>query len=102
NWTQKSPQNSPLARVYQAMAYDSAHTQAVLFGGATLSSGTLTDTWTWDGSNLSQKSPQNSPSARANHGMASDPAHSQVVPFAGGSNFAFGDTWTWDSGVSGM
>ena len=29
NWTQKSPQTSPSARWYQAMAYDSAHGQVV-------------------------------------------------------------------------
>jgi hypothetical protein len=33
NWTQKFPENSPPARFGQAMVYDSAQGQVVLFGG---------------------------------------------------------------------
>jgi uncharacterized protein (TIGR03437 family) len=49
NWTQESPQTSPPARADHAMAFDSAHGQAVLFGGQ--NSGTFVafgDTWTWE------------------------------------------------------
>jgi uncharacterized protein (TIGR03437 family) len=50
NWTQKSPQNSPLARFYHAMAYDSAHGEVILFGGNnTVTNIHFGDTWTWDG-----------------------------------------------------
>jgi uncharacterized protein (TIGR03437 family) len=104
NWIQKSPQNSPPARVHHVMAYDSAHSQVVLFGGA-VRAGATNDTWTWDGSNWTQKSPQNSPSGRESHAMAYDSAHGQIVLFGGyagsSSNVLFGDTWTWDGGGAG-
>ena len=63
NWTQQSQKTLPGARIYSAMAYDSAHDQVVLFGGFV--GGTfLNDTWLWDGSNWTQASPQTSPSGR--------------------------------------
>jgi uncharacterized protein (TIGR03437 family) len=96
NWTQKSPSNSPSARVGHAMAYDSAHSQVVLYGGQDFVIA-FNDTWTWDGSNWTQKSPSNSPSARAGHAMAYDSAHTQIVFFGGSTTAAiFNDTWTWD------
>jgi uncharacterized protein (TIGR03437 family) len=50
NWTQKSPQNSPLARHYHAVAYDSVHGQVVLFGGHNgVTNLNFGDTWNWDG-----------------------------------------------------
>ena len=45
DWTEQSPQTSPPARFDQAMAYDSAHSQAVLLGGGLR----LASTWTWNG-----------------------------------------------------
>src|ERR1700682_2384742 len=95
-WTQKSPQNSPSARSFIAMAYDSTHGQVVLFGG-TKGYGKVGDTWVWDGSNWTEKFPLNSPPARFAPTMAYDSAHGQVVLF-GGSNDAggFNDTWVWD------
>jgi len=52
NWTQKSPANRPLLRAGQAMAYDAARGQVVLFGGGgNLCGGDcfgfLGDTWVW-------------------------------------------------------
>lgn len=52
NWTQKSPKNSPIARVDCAMAYDSAHEQVVLFGGGAAEDYPYHDTWTWQGGTL--------------------------------------------------
>jgi uncharacterized protein (TIGR03437 family) len=100
NWTQQIPSSFPTARSRNAMAYDSAHGQVVLFGGSYFSF--LNDTWTWDGSNWTQKSPQNSPPARNGHAMAYDAAHGQIVLFGGAESNGFdnttlfGDTWTWD------
>jgi uncharacterized protein (TIGR03437 family) len=102
NWTQESPQTSPSVRYSPAMAYDAAHGQVVLFGGAALNpDGTmkeLNDTWVWDGSNWTEKSPQTSPPVRDAHAMAFDSAHGQVVLFGGeGASFALlNDTWVWD------
>jgi uncharacterized protein (TIGR03437 family) len=105
NWTQKSPQNSPPARVHHAMAGDSAHGQVVLFGGAGRT-GVTNDTWTWDGTNWTQKSSQNSPSARESEGLAYDSSHGQVVLFGGYTGtfpgVLFGDTWTWVGGAADL
>lgn len=48
NWTQLMPAASPPARINAQLAYDSAHEQAILFGGLTVASGVITgfsDTW---------------------------------------------------------
>jgi galactose oxidase-like protein len=95
-WTQLSPAISPPARESQAMAYDTAHGQTVLFGGDG-ASGTLNDTWVWDGANWSQKFPGTSPSPRTTHAMAYDSLHHQVVLFGGfNAGAAVGETWLWD------
>ena len=95
NWTQKFPANSPTPRYVHAMAYDSVHSQVVLFGGYDF--GYCGDTWTWDGTNWTQQSPASSPAARSGHAMAYDAAHSQVVLFGGSNNNGnFNDTWVWD------
>jgi len=105
NWTQKSPKNSPPARINYAMVYDSKHGQVVLFGGSPSSIFDFSDTWTWDGSNWTQKSPQNNPSERDGDAMAYDSAHGQTVLFGGHYSYDFGflfysglsnDTWVWD------
>jgi uncharacterized protein (TIGR03437 family) len=99
NWTQQSPQTSPIARYGQVMAYDSAQSQVVLFGGTGYSGGltSLNDTWVWDGSNWTQESPQNSPPFRNGPAMAYDSTHAQVVLY-GGEDFRvpYTDTWLWD------
>jgi hypothetical protein len=47
-WTQQSPATSPPARYSASMAYDSASSSVVLFGGFNTVN-RLADTWTWDG-----------------------------------------------------
>ena len=69
NWTQQAPANAPSARGGQAMAYDSAHGQVVLFGGDSSS-----DTWLWNGTNWRQPNPVSSPPARSAAAMAYDAA----------------------------
>jgi uncharacterized protein (TIGR03437 family) len=88
------------------MAYDSAHGQIVMFGGAD-QNGVLNDTWVWDGTNWIQQSPETSPSARSFSAMAYDSAHDQTVLFGGytrdpslfGTFVVVGDTWTWQAGA---
>jgi hypothetical protein len=46
NWTQRAAFLSPGARFEYAMAYESVHSQPILFGGAN-GDGTLGDTWEW-------------------------------------------------------
>lgn len=48
-WTVLSPATSPSARAFSAMGYDAALTQVVLFGGLNATTGSLSDTWTWNG-----------------------------------------------------
>ncbi len=99
NWTQQSPQTSPLRRFGHLMTYDSTHGQVVLFGGSGYSTGltSLNDTWVWDGSNWTQESPQNSPPFRNGPAMAYDSAHAQVVLFSGEDlTIHYTDTWLWD------
>ncbi len=93
NWTEESPEASPPARQNHAMAYDSAHGQAVLFGGY-FQTTEYGDTWVWDGTNWTQESPATSPPARDSFAMAYDAAHGQVVIFGG--ELLQNDTWVWD------
>jgi hypothetical protein len=97
SWTQKTPAASPSPRGGHAMAYDSVHSQTVMFGGITGASGFLGDTWVWDGSAWTQKSPTANPPARCCHAMGYDSVRGQIVLFGGnnGSMF-FNDTWIWD------
>jgi len=99
NWSQASPQDSPPGREYSAMAYDSAHKQVVLFGGAPAQGKPIADTWLWDGSNWTKASAPSSPTGREGHVMAYDSAHNQVVLFGGTGSVLFGDTWTWFGGA---
>ena len=96
HWTQMNPVTSPPARFEATMAYDAAHHNAVLFGGAG-PSGSLNDTWLWNGTNWKQMHPAASPPARVYQFMAFDSTHHDVVLFGGiGGPGWLGDTWTWD------
>ncbi len=96
NWTLSHPTQSPPPRSNGALAYDSAHGQAVLFGG-TIGSSQLSDTWLWDGSNWTQ-SQQTGPSARLIHAIAYDSVRGQAVLFGGedSNGLPLNDTWLWD------
>ncbi|MBI3663134.1 MAG: hypothetical protein HY234_08815 [Acidobacteria bacterium] len=102
NWTQKSPSTSPSGTGSQAMAYDAARQQVVMFGGAVgdnvFNTVISSDTWVWDGTTWTQRFPANSPSPRLGAAMVYDPVRQQVVLFGGGpgSPESFGDTWVWD------
>jgi hypothetical protein len=97
NWIQQLPANTPSARYDGALAYDSAHSQVVMFGGLG-SPGTLGETWLWNGTTWSQASPATVPAARANQAMAYDALHGQVVMFGGINSLSTrtNDTWLWD------
>jgi uncharacterized protein (TIGR03437 family) len=95
-WTQASPQTSPSARYLNALAYDSAHGQVVLFGGQDVSENPLGDTWVWDGFNWMQKSPETSPPSDSGGAMAYDSTHGQAVLFGGIAGGYSSATWIWD------
>jgi hypothetical protein len=79
------------------MAFDSARSRVVLFGGAD-GSGYLDDTWEWDSASgeWTPRSPAISPLGRASHAMAYDSARARVVLFGGVGTGYMGDTWEWD------
>jgi uncharacterized protein (TIGR03437 family) len=81
NWTEESPQATPQAGAGIPMAYDSGHSQVVLYNGS--------QTWVWNGTNWIEKFPQPTPSASGP--MAYDPVHSRVVMFD-----ELAETWVWD------
>lgn len=95
NWTSQRPQALPPAQSGNAMAYDAARGQVVLFVGSSFDR--LHDTWVWDGATWVQKFPVTSPSARDRYGIAYDSMHGQIVLFGGFDATGFrADTWVWD------
>ncbi len=96
-WTDVTPVNSPPARAFAPMVYDSTNGNVVLFGGNG-DSGHLNDTWIWDGTTWTEAVPVNSPPTRDRAVMADDSTNGNVVLFGGLDDTAspMGDTWTWD------
>jgi hypothetical protein len=79
------------------MASDSAHSQAVLFGGQG-SNGAINDTWVWDGLTWTKKTPVTNPPGLIDYRMEYDATRGQIV-LVGSDNFANGQllqTWVWD------
>jgi hypothetical protein len=95
-WLRRTPGNSPHARSFHAMAYDSARARVVLFGGGGPSSYSG-DTWEWDGSTWIERTTATRPESRRGHAMAYDSARGRVVLFGGGNpTTPLADTWEWD------
>jgi hypothetical protein len=119
-WEKRTPATQPEPRWQAAMSYDSAHREAVLFGGydgrsrRTVNTpwallrdspvprhGTVVyyrDTWVWNGTDWTQRDPAQAPSERSSHAMAYDAARKQIVLFGGLSpaGKSLDDTWVWD------
>jgi Galactose oxidase, central domain len=98
NWTRVESPASPEPRAGASMAFDSANSNVVLFGGAT--TGQLGDTWVWDGATWVAISPSVAPSARASAGMAYYEPLQGVVLFGGEGALEverphLQDTWLW-------
>ncbi|MGA2536477.1 MAG: kelch repeat-containing protein [Terracidiphilus sp.] len=98
NWTQVAPGTSPSPRCTSGGAYDAGDQKVVLFGGYNYkTTGYLSDTWAWDGSDWIEQDPPASPSGRDLAGMAYDSVEKKVVLFGGvGSPGYLSDTWLWD------
>ena len=97
SWNQVFPATSPPARYAHAMAYDSASTSVILFGGQDHTSATLDDTWSWNGTTWAQLTSTHTPGARASHAMAQW-ATTGVLLFGGfsPSGGTRSDTWLWN------
>jgi Galactose oxidase, central domain len=68
----------PPARTNAAMAFDAADGTVVLFGGEG-KSGSLRDTWSWNGSGWTQAHPSTSPPALSGAQMTFDPVSHDLV-----------------------
>jgi hypothetical protein len=105
-WTSVCNTNSqtcgcgPCPRAYQAMAFDEARNQVVMFGGRD-ASGPSAETWVF-GNNEQWSSMCTgmctAPSARSEHAMAFDRIKGVVVLFGGkdADGKVLGDTWEWN------
>jgi hypothetical protein len=111
-WSELSGSGGPSPRVGSSMVYDSALSEALLFGGDTATAYTtasasqaetytlgapLNDLWAWNGSAWQQLHPATSPPARFYAQMAYDGADGQVVLLGGAVNDTadIADTWVY-------
>jgi hypothetical protein len=83
-WTNVTPASSPLARGWTQLAYDSANSRLVMFGGFANQLGiSYGDTWGFANGAWSLIAATNSAGVRDSHGMAYDQARQKVVVFGG-------------------
>jgi len=85
------------------MAYDTATSQLVLFGG--YNGSYLNDTWTWnDTTTLGPSQPRHQPFGPLGAPMAYDPANGgQLLLFGGGgASSNYNDTWDWNGATWGQ
>lgn len=95
-WNQVFPATSPSARWGHAMVWDGS--RVVMFGGATNKNGTgtVSDTWEYDGTTWTDLSPATTPGDRFGHSMVW--TGSSVFMFGGfqGGVGAVADIWEFD------
>ena len=98
DWVQLKPASSPPPLARQAMAYDSATGQILMFGGFGGPPGfdRTNATWAWTGSNWQQLHPSAVPSPRSDAAMGWDAATSQLLMYGGNDGPDLGDTWIWN------
>ncbi|HTL36808.1 MAG TPA: kelch repeat-containing protein [Kofleriaceae bacterium] len=82
-WRQAQSPNSPSPRLDAGMAYDAVHQQVVLFGG-TVTGGSKTDTWTWDGTSWTE------------HLVAGPTSGSDLAWDDASQRIIANGTWEWD------
>jgi hypothetical protein len=78
------------------LVFDEARGVSVLFGGSgSGGTGSLGDTWTFDGSDWTQLSPATSPDPVSRAAATYDPTREEIVMHGGGL-FGSDETWTFD------
>jgi len=104
DWVQLHPATSPPPLAEQAMAYDPATGQILMFGGlgGTPNTGfsATNSTWAWSGSNWQQLEPSTVPSARREAAIGWDTATSQLIMYGGEAGADLSDTWIWNGTTS--
>jgi hypothetical protein len=102
SWTPVAASGGPPTRFDFALAFDSARSTTLLFGGTNpFSNFAMGETWEWDGAAWADRTSPSGPAPRSRAAMADDPARGRVVLFGGEDCLVagcavFGDTWTWD------
>ncbi len=104
-WTEVNPTISAPPRFGHNMAYNTADSVIVLFGGVSCydSKSAYGDTWIYsvEDNQWTEMTPEISPPARAYCGLVYDSVHDAVILF-GGYNYVIGqyynDTWVYDLG----
>lgn len=97
-WTNITPTHSPSMRDYQTLAYDTATSEVVLFGG-TRDFAYMGDTWAFnmDSHDWTERFPECRPSPRAFHSMAYNTDTFQTVIWGGAGDLPFNGTlWAYD------
>jgi hypothetical protein len=102
-WSRRTPANQPMGVIGNAMAYDHARGNVILYGGYSTGGGSTayTDTYEWDGVRGEWSRLFNgNPPSRTDHALAADPAHNRVILFGGWYPFSPKSyrpgTWQWD------
>lgn len=99
-WFNRNPIHAPSSRGFAAIAYDGAHKNVVLFGGAPYRTNAVSgETWLWDGKDWNlQSPPEPVPDPRQNAVMVYDAHRKAIVMFGGrgADGKPMNDTWTWD------
>lgn len=98
-WTFRGPV-VPIARIEDAMVYDSVQKRMVMFGGYDLNFHATNDIWEYDGAaRVWTNVTAPGPSIRHGAAMAYDPLRGRILMFGGidAATVAFGETWIWDT-----
>lgn len=97
-WTELTPLNSPSARSFASMVFDSTSSSSVLFGGGS-NTGIVNDTWTFQlaTTTWTRLNPPTSPFPRYATMMSFDSQNGNILLFGGTSDLRlFNDTWIFN------
>jgi len=97
-WSQVKTANSPSARVWHSLVYDSVRQRVILFGGINPSTNIhFNDTWEYDGTDWQQITTSTSPPEMSVRTMVFDSGRNRTVLVGGESPSAsYNDTWEYD------
>ncbi|MFH2008299.1 MAG: kelch repeat-containing protein, partial [bacterium] len=96
SWVEISPEESPPARAFHAMVYDSDRERTVVFSGSNMYASEITGTWEHDGSLWREVTPYVVPPFRGEAAMVYSKARRRTTLFGGLGNGILWDTWEYD------